>query len=183
MYLCSLQERLSLPCCQLQPAASPLKPHQHRQHLQAAIIIIPTTQLPIPLPAHTLRTPTAPCLQIQDLLEWLLQRGRELNATAQLGPQGLGATAGAVSRLQQAQRQQQQQAAQQQQQALRQQQQQEAEAAARMLRQQQAAAVERDQLMRELVDAAVSQKHRLSPQVGTGGRVWPAAVALIGKLP
>lgn len=102
------------------------------------------------------------CFQVQDLLEWLLQRGQELNATAQLGPQGLGATAGALSRLQQAQRQQQQQAAQQQ--ALRQQQQ-EAEAAARKLRQQQAAAVERDQLMRELVDAAVSQKHRLSPQV------------------
>lgn len=108
--------------------------------------------------------------QIEDLLEWLLQRGRELNATAQLGPQGLGATAGAVSRLQQAQRQQQQQqqlAAAQQQAALRQQQQQqqEEEAAARKLRQQQAAEVERDQLMRELVDAAVSQKHRLSPQV------------------
>jgi 7-keto-8-aminopelargonate synthetase-like enzyme len=110
-------------------------------------------------------------LQIQDLLEWLLQRSQELNATAQLGPQGLGATAGAVSRLQQAQRQQRQQQAAQQQ-ALRQQQQQqqqEAEAAARMLRQQQAAAVERDQLMRELVDAAVSQKHRLSPQVGGCG--------------
>jgi 7-keto-8-aminopelargonate synthetase-like enzyme len=109
-------------------------------------------------------------LQIQDLLEWLLQRGRELNATSQLGPQGLGATAGAVSRLQQAQRQQQQQQRQlaaQQQAVLRQQQEAEAaaEAAARRLRQQQAAEVERDQLMRELVDAAVSQKHRLSPQV------------------
>jgi hypothetical protein len=34
-----------------------------------------------------------------------------------------------------------------------------------MLRQQQAAAVERDQLMRDLVDAAVAQKQRLSPQV------------------
>jgi 7-keto-8-aminopelargonate synthetase-like enzyme len=109
-------------------------------------------------------------LQIQDLLEWLLQRSQELNATAQLGPQGLGATAGAVSRLQQAQRQQrQQQAAQQQALRQQQQQQQEAEAAARTLRQQQAAAVERDQLMRELVDAAVSQKHRLSPQVGGCG--------------
>jgi 7-keto-8-aminopelargonate synthetase-like enzyme len=106
-------------------------------------------------------------LQVEVLLEWLLRRGREMNATAQLGPQALGATAGALARLQEAQRQQQQQqlACQRQQQ----QQQQARSVRERVLEEEEAkradAVADRRQLMQQLVDAAVAQRSRLSPQV------------------
>jgi hypothetical protein len=115
-------------------------------------------------------------VQVEVLLEWLLRRGRELNATAQLGPQALGATAGALARLQEAQRQQQRQqqeqlARQRQQQQLQQQQQQQQQQARsvrqRVLEEEEAkradAAADRRQLMQQLVDAAVAQRSRLSP--------------------
>jgi hypothetical protein len=114
-------------------------------------------------------------VQVEVLLEWLLRRGRELNATAQLGPQALGATAGALARLQEAQRQQQRQqqeqlARQRQQQQLQQQQQQQQQARSvrqRVLEEEEAkradAAADRRQLMQQLVDAAVAQRSRLSP--------------------
>jgi hypothetical protein len=106
-------------------------------------------------------------MQVEVLLEWLLRRGRDMNATAQLGPQALGATAGALARLQEAQRQQQGQLGRQRQQQ--QQQQQARSVRQRVLEEEEAkradAVADRRQLMQQLVDAAVAQRSRLSPQV------------------
>lgn len=122
-------------------------------------------------------------LQVEDLLEWLLARGRELNASAYLGPQALGATAGALARLQEAQRRQQQQqqlerARQLRQMELEQQQrqQQEEEQQKRAV-----AAAERRQLLQQLVDAAVAQRGRLSPQVT--GSCADALQCLLADMP
>jgi Fe2+ transport system protein B len=109
-------------------------------------------------------------MQVEVLLEWLLRRGREMNATSQLGPQALGATAGALARLQEAQRQQQQQQlVRQRQQQQQQQQQQVRSVRERVLEEEEAkradAVADRRQLMQQLVDAAVAQRSRLSPQV------------------
>lgn len=107
-------------------------------------------------------------VQVEALVDWLLSRGRELKASTTLGPQALGTTAAALARQQAQRRQQQQEIArqqqlQQQQKAWQQQQQEESKHAA--------AAAERRVLLQQLVDAAVAQRGRLTPQVGNDVRI------------
>eukprot|EP00775_Hariotina_reticulata_P006962 gene6963-7178_t len=95
--------------------------------------------------------------QVEQLLAWLLQRSKQLNAAAQLGPQALSATAGALARLLSAQQQHshrrpghlnpvRQAQAPHGQQA------------------QQSSDHQKQEMLQEIASAAVAQRHRLSPQ-------------------
>eukprot|EP00775_Hariotina_reticulata_P006967 gene6967-7181_t len=95
--------------------------------------------------------------QVEQLLAWLLQRSKQLNAAAQLGPQALSATAGALARLLNAQQQHnhrrpghlkpvRQAQAPHGQQA------------------QQSSDHQKQEMLQEIASAAVAQRHRLSPQ-------------------